>query len=101
MAFRELFDAFGDALLPPRSPLEVVADIRVGTQQLRFAAARVQGRTFRGMLAGPSGKIWADRFELEDFPGLKGFISELMGVPYVPVRWSRDVNPVERMQGNA
>jgi hypothetical protein len=82
LPFRELFDAFGDSLLPPRSPLEVVADIRIGTQQLRFAAARVQGRTFRGMLAGPSGKIWADRFELDDFPGIKGFISELMGVPY-------------------
>jgi hypothetical protein len=80
--FRELFDAFGDAMLPPRSPLEVVADVRVGTQQLRFAAARVQGRTFRGMLAGPSGKIWADRFELDDFPGIRGFISELMDVPF-------------------
>lgn len=88
VAFRELFVAFGDALLPPRSPLEVVADVRVGNQQLRFAAARVQGRTFRGMLAGPSGKIWADRFELDDFPGIKGFISELMGVPYDDVEVS-------------
>ncbi len=82
LPFKELFDAFGDALLPPRSPLEVVADVRIGGQQLRFAAARVQGRTFRGMLAGPTGKIWADRFELDDFPGIKGFISELMAVPY-------------------
>lgn len=82
LPFKELFDAFGDAQLPPRSPLEVVADVNVGGQRLRFAAARVQGSTFRGMLAGPSGKIWADRFELEEFPGIKGFISELMGVPY-------------------
>ncbi len=88
VAFRELFDAFGDALLPPRSPLEVVADVRIGAQHLRFAAARVQGRTFRGMLAGPTGKIWADRFELDDFPGIKGFISELMGVPYDDVEVS-------------
>ena len=82
LPFKELFEAFGDALLPPRSPLEVVADVNVGGQRLRFAAARVQGSTFRGMLAGPSGKIWADRFELDEFPGIKGFISELMGVPY-------------------
>ena len=82
LTFKELFDAFGDALLPPRSPLEVVADVNVAGQRLRFAAARVQGSTFRGMLAGPSGKIWADRFELDEFPGIKGFISELMGVPY-------------------
>lgn len=30
---------------------------------VRFAAARVQGRTFRGLLAGPSGKLWAGRFD--------------------------------------
>ncbi len=82
LPFKDIFDAFGDAMLPPRSALEVVADVRVGDQQLRFAAARVQGRTFRGMLAGPKGKIWADRFELDDFPGIRGFISELMDVPY-------------------
>jgi hypothetical protein len=82
VAFKEIFEAFGDAQLPPRSPLEVVADVRIGNQQLRFAAARVQGRTFRGMLAGPKGKIWADRFELDDFPGIRGFISELMDVPF-------------------
>ena len=80
--FRELFEAFGDSLVPPRSPLEVVAEVRVGDQKLRFAAARVQGRTFRGLLAGPSGKIWADRFELDEFPGVKGFVSDLMKVPY-------------------
>ena len=88
LSFRELFDAFGDAKLPPRSPLEVVADVNVKGQRLRFAAARVQGSTFRGMLAGPTGKIWADRFELDEFPGIKGFISELMGVPYDDVEVS-------------
>lgn len=80
--FKDLFDAFGDCLVPPRSPLEVVADVRVREQTLRFAAARVQGKTFRGLLAGPKGKIWADRFELDEFPGIRGFISELMEVPY-------------------
>lgn len=82
ITFRELFSAFGDTLLPPRSPLEIVADVRVGGKQLRFAAARVQGRTFRGLLAGPSGKIWSDRFELDEFPGIRGFIAALMEVPF-------------------
>ncbi len=82
LPFKELFEAFGDALVPPRSPLEVVADVRIGDQNLRFAAARVQGKTFRGLLAGPTGKIWADRFELDEFPGIRGFVSELMAVPY-------------------
>jgi hypothetical protein len=80
--FKELYDAFGDSSVPPRSPIEVVAEVRVGEQVLRFAAARVQGRTFRGLLAGPKGKIWADRFELDEFPGVRGFVSELMGVPF-------------------
>lgn len=82
LPFKELFAAFGDALVPPRSPLEVVADVKVGDLTLRFAAARVQGKTFRGLLAGPKGKIWADRFELDEFPGIRGFISELMEVPF-------------------
>lgn len=80
LPFKELFHAFGDTFIPPRSPLEVVADVRVKDQKLRFAAARVQGKTFRGLLAGPSGKIWADRFELDQFPGIRGFVSELMHV---------------------
>lgn len=78
--FREIYMAFGDALLPPRSPLEVVADVRVNDQTMRFAAARVQGTTFRGLLAGSAGKIWADRFELAEFPGIRAFVAELMSV---------------------
>lgn len=82
VTFKDIYEAFGEATLPPRSSLELVADVRVGERQLRFAAARVQGKTFRGLLAGPSGKIWADRFELDEFPGLRGFISTLLEVPY-------------------
>lgn len=82
LPFKDLFAAFGDAMIPPRSPLEVVAEVRVKGQQLRFAAARVQGNTFRGLLAGPTGKVWADRFELDDFPGIRAFVAELMSVPF-------------------
>ena len=82
LSFREIFDAFGDAFLPPRSPLEVVADVRVGERKMRFAAARVQGRVFRGLLADSTGKVWADRFEIDEFPGIRAFVSELLGVPF-------------------
>jgi hypothetical protein len=76
--FRDLVHAFGDGVLPPRSRLEVLATVKVGGQQLRFAAARVQGQTFRGLLAGANGKLWADRFELADFPGIRALVAEVL-----------------------
>jgi hypothetical protein len=79
--FRDLIHAFGDAVLPPRSPLEVLATVKVGDQELRFAAARVQGRTFRGLLAGPTGKLWADRFELGDFRGIRALVADVLNTP--------------------
>jgi hypothetical protein len=79
--FRDLIHAFGDGVLPPRSSLEVLATVTVGSQQLRFAAARVQGQTFRGLLAGASGKVWADRFELGDFPGIRALVAEVLHAP--------------------
>lgn len=81
LLFSDLYFAFGDALVPPRAPLEVMADVRVGAQELRFSASRVQGQSFRGMLSGPSGKIWADRFDLSEFPSIRAFVAELMQVP--------------------
>lgn len=80
LPFRDLVHAFGDGVLPPRSPLEVLAEVRVGDQYLRFAAARVQGQTFRGLLAGPAGKLWADRFELAEFGGVRALVARVLGV---------------------
>jgi hypothetical protein len=80
--FKDLVAAFGPgASVPSRSQVEVVIELRVGTEQYRFAAARVSGRTFRGLLAGANGKLWADRFELSDFPGIKQLLATLLGVP--------------------
>jgi hypothetical protein len=84
--FRDLARAFGDAALPPRSTLEVLAIVRVRGEELRFAAARVQGRTFRGLLAGSKGKVWADRFELDTFPGIRRLVAEAMKVPEADVQ---------------
>jgi hypothetical protein len=78
--FKDLAKAFGDAALPPRSTLEVLATVRVKGEALRFAAARVQGRTFRGLLAGSTGKVWADRFELDAFPGIRALVADVLKV---------------------
>jgi hypothetical protein len=66
--------------VPGRSAVEVLIELRVGSESYRFAAARVSGRTFRGLLAGTAGKLWADRFELNEFPGIKALLAQLLGV---------------------
>lgn len=77
----ELVAAFGtNAVIPPRCQLEVVIDLKVGEDRYRFAAARISGKVFRGMLAGQAGKVWAERFDLEAFPGVKALVSELLRV---------------------
>src|SRR5439155_10905721 len=48
--FKEIVAAFGPgASVPGRSQVEVLIELRVGNEQYRFAAARVSGRTFRGL----------------------------------------------------
>ncbi len=80
--FKDLVAAFGPgASVPGRSQVEVLIELQVGGEHYRFAAARVSGRTFRGLLAGAQGKLWADRFELQDFPGIKALLARLLGVP--------------------
>ena len=80
--YGELARAFGPAaLVPPQSPLELLVELEVDGRRYRFAAARVMGRTFRGLLAGRRGKLWAERFELEDFPGVAALAARVLGVP--------------------
>lgn len=80
--FSEVLRAFGEgALVPPRSGLELLVLLEVEGRPYRFAAARVAGRTFRGLLAGAQGKVWAERFELDDFPGVVPLVADLLKVP--------------------
>ncbi|HYH94596.1 hypothetical protein [Hyalangium sp.] len=80
--YEEIAQAFGSqALVPPRSPLEVLVHVRVNGENYRFAAGRVMGRTFRGLLAGAKGKVWSDRFELDGFPGIVQLVAGLLKVP--------------------
>jgi hypothetical protein len=82
MRYEEIAQAFGpQALVPPRSSLEVFVELRVNGVPYRFAAARVTGRTFRGLLASATGKVWADRFELDGFPGIVPLVADLLKVP--------------------
>ena len=79
--FKDLHNAFGPlATIPGRSQLEVLIELRVGSEQYRFAAARVSGKTVRGLLAGASGKLWADRFEINEFPGIKQLLAMVLGI---------------------
>lgn len=81
LSFQRLAAAFGDAHLPSRAALDLVADLSINGELHRFAASRVQGQEFRGLLAGPSGKVWAGRFELIVFPGIRPFVADLLQVP--------------------
>lgn len=80
--YDEIAQAFGpETMVPPRSALEVLVHLRVNGASYRFAAARVVGRTFRGLLASATGKVWADRFELDGFPGIVPLVADLLKVP--------------------
>jgi hypothetical protein len=86
--FAEILEQFGaGAVVPPRSALEILVELEVEGARYRFAAARVAGRTFRGLLAGPTGKLWAERFELEAFPGVATLVADMLSVPVDAVRF--------------
>ncbi len=81
VTFGEVAKRFGgNAILPPKSSLEILLELSVNGARYRFAAARVTGRSFRGLLAGSAGKIWAERFELDQFPSVQGLVSQLLNV---------------------
>lgn len=86
--FQDVLSLFGPgAALPPRSAMEILVEAEVKGVRYRFAAARVSGRTFRGLLAGPTGKLWAERFELETFAGVATLIASTLGVTVEEVRF--------------
>ena len=88
IGYGELAERFGPAArVPATSALELVSDFTVRGERYRFVAARVRGRTFRGLLAGPDGKKWADHFQLEDFPGVADVASRALGVGPDEISW--------------
>lgn len=94
--YEEILQAFGPkSLVPPRSSLDVLVELSVHGELYRFAAGRVMGRTFRGLLAGSKGKIWSDRFELESFPGVVALVADLLKVPASAVQVVSPDSPQE------
>ena len=92
--YGELAERFGPAArVPPTSTLELVSDFTVRGERYRFVAARVRGRTFRGLLAGPDGKKWADHFQLEDFAGVADVAARALGVSPGDISWIEGDEP--------
>jgi hypothetical protein len=94
--FAELAEHFGpQAIVPPRSHVELLVQMTVNGESYRFAAARLVGRTFRGLLAGSRGKVWAERFDLDDFPGIVQLVAGLLKVPPEAVKLTGPDTPQE------
>ena len=88
VGYEELAARFGPAARVPRtSALELVADFTARGERYRFVAARIRGRTFRGLLAGPDGKKWAEHFLLEDFAGVADVAARVLGIAPGEISW--------------
>lgn len=73
---------FGEeAMLAPNALVELVQEFEHGGTRYRFVAAREMGTRFKGRLIGPNGDVWADRFELADFPGTRKVVALALGAP--------------------
>ncbi len=84
--YREVLEHFGEAAwIPATANIDVVVTVRVQGTAYRFAATRVRERTFRALLAGPTGKVWADQFELDGFPGVPAIVAAALGIPTAEV----------------
>ena len=94
IGYGELAERFAPAArVPPTSTLVLLSDFVVRGERYRFVAARVKGRTFRGLLVGPDGKKWADHFQLEDFPGVADVASRALGVSPADIAWIEEEEP--------
>jgi hypothetical protein len=81
LTYAELAYRFGSARVPPHSAVDILVVMEARGAHYRFAAARVAGRSFRGLLAGVSGKLWAERFELDEFPGPRALLAYVLEIP--------------------
>lgn len=86
LSYAELAQKLGAARIPPHSPVDALVVMEAGGVPYRFAAARIAGRSFRGLLAGASGKLWAERFDLDDFPGPRALLANILAISEDEVR---------------
>jgi len=81
----QLARAFGAAgVLAPSAPVEVFQEYQYAGTRYRFVAARDAGTLFKGRIIGPTGDVWSDRFEVDDFPGTAQVVAAALGA--VPAR---------------
>jgi len=82
IAYRELLERFGaEAWVPAGGAIDVVVTLRARGLLYRFAATRVGEGIFRALIAGAEGKVWADQFLFQDFPGVRAVAARALGVP--------------------
>ncbi|HYI00693.1 hypothetical protein [Hyalangium sp.] len=92
--FSELAALLGpEAMVPLHCSLEMLVKLSVNGEPYRFAASRLVGRTFRGLLAGTKGMVWAERFELDSFPGIGPLVARLLNVPVELVKLVGEDSP--------
>ena len=90
LTLASLAEVFGhEAVLAPNAMVELIQEFQHGGTRYRFVAAREMGTRFKGRLIGPNGDVWADRFELADFPGTHKVVALALGA-------REDAAPVER-----
>jgi hypothetical protein len=70
-----------DATVAPNAMVELVQEFVHGNTRYRFVATREMGTRFKGRLIGPNGDVWADRFDLENFPGTRKVVALALGAP--------------------
>ena len=89
LTLASLAEVFGhEAVLAPNAMVELIQEFQYGGTRYRFVAAREMGTRFKGRLIGPNGDVWADRFELADFPGTHKVVALALGA-------REDAAPVE------
>lgn len=75
----------------PNGRLEVSQDFDLGGTRLRFTAAHEGGPLFRGQLASNQGVRWADRIDLNRFPGILELVATVLEI---------DLNPPPQSSGD-
>jgi hypothetical protein len=79
---QDLASALGaEVLINPG--ITVGRDLNVADKPVRFLARHEQGDIFVGKIATAEGPAWSGRFEINSFPGVEAFVSQVMGVEQV------------------
>jgi hypothetical protein len=78
-AVAQVFGA--DSLIAPNALIELIQEFEHANVRYRFVATREMGTRFKGRLIGPNGDVWADKFELANFPGTRKVVAAALGIP--------------------